>query len=278
MKKVVIEPEEISQDELTYRLDCSAESDTMMISFAVFPAPGGKSAFDFIRSTNPVKVKKLFLRDPNMMWFQKGSPGIGDDVPGVLAFIQNVIAQERIRRVVTIGNSGGGFSALLFGVMLGADEIHAFNPPTRLRGPEDTSAPDQLEALTKEKGNAIPYLDLREIMRKHLQPRTKIYIHYSRGERRDKRHAKYLGEFSNVRLFEFPSVTHHMARFFAERAMLTPLLQVAADGDAEQLQTLTRKMVWTAAPGYIPGRISWFFGKVFSRLGRILRRQKSKGQ
>jgi hypothetical protein len=155
MKKVVLESEEISQDELTYRLDCSAESDTMLISFAVFPAPGGKSAFDFIRSTNPVKVKKLFLRDPNMMWYQKGSPGIGNDVPGVLTFLKNAIAKEGVRRVVTIGNSGGGFSAILFGVLLGADEIHAFNPPTRLQVPDDTSAPEQLEALEKELGPDI---------------------------------------------------------------------------------------------------------------------------
>ena len=75
MKKVKVEPEEISQDELTYRLDNAVSSDILMISFAVFPAPGGKSAFDFIRATNPLGVKRLFLRDPNMMWYQKGSPG-----------------------------------------------------------------------------------------------------------------------------------------------------------------------------------------------------------
>ncbi len=277
MKKVVVEPEEISQDELTYRLDTAAESDTMLISFAVFPAPGGKSAFDFIRSTNPVKVKKLFLRDPHMMWYQKGSPGMGDDVPGVLAFLKNAIAKERIRRVVTIGNSGGGFAAILFGVLLGADEIHAFNPPTRLRIPDDTSAPDHLAALVTEKGDDIPWLDLRGVMRQHLRPGTKVYIHYSRGESRDKRHAKYLTEFPNVRLFEYPFVSHHVARFFAERAMLTPLLQAGAVGDEQQLNVLTRKMVWTAAPGYIPGRIAWFFGKAFRKVGRMLRAQPNKG-
>lgn len=277
MKKVVLEPEEISQDELTYRLDGAAQSDTMLISFAVFPAPGGKSAFDFIRSTNPIAVKKLFLRDPNMMWYQKGSPGIGDDVPGVVAFLKNIIARERCRRVVTIGNSGGGFSAILFGVLLGADEIHAFNPPTRLRIPDDTSAPDQLAALVREQGNDVPWLDLRGMMREHLRPATKIFIHYSRGESRDKRHAKYLTEFPNVHLFEYPFVSHHVARFFAERAMLTPLLQAAATGDERQVHELTRKMVWTAAPGYIPGRIAWFFGKVFSKLNRMVRPQSHKG-
>jgi hypothetical protein len=79
-------------------------------------------------------------------------------------------------------------------------------------------------------------------------------------------------------LFEYPFVSHHVARFFAERAMLTPLLQAVATGDGAQLQMLTRKMVWTAAPGYIPGRISWFFGKVVSKTGRTLRAYFHKGK
>jgi hypothetical protein len=269
MKKVKVEPEEISQDELTYRLDNAVSSDVLMISFAVFPAPGGKSAFDFIRATNPLGVKRLFLRDPNMMWYQKGSPGIGPDVPGVVEFLRKVIAREKVRRVVMIGNSGGGFSALLFGALVGVDEIHAFNPPTRLRQPEDTSAPDQLHALEMEKGTAIPYLDLKEIFRQSLKPTTKVYIHYSRGESRDKRHAKYLREFSSVELIEYPFVSHHVARFFAERAMLSPLLDASAKGDAAAIKETTRKMIWTALPWYIPGRIGWFFGKVFSRIRRV---------
>jgi pimeloyl-ACP methyl ester carboxylesterase len=276
-KKVKVEPEEISQDEQTYLLDNAAASDVLMISFAVFPAPGGKSAFDFRRATHPLGVKRLFLRDPHMMWYQKGTPGISDDVPGIVAFLRQIIASEGVKRIVMIGNSGGGFSALLFGALLGVDEIHAFNPPTRLREPDDTSAPEQLAALELEKGKNIPYLDIREIFREHLRPATKVYIHYSRGESRDTRHAKYLREFPNVRLIEYPFVSHHVARFFAERAMLTPLLDAAARGDEEAVRKTTSSMFWTALPWYVPGRIAWFFGKVVSKIKRILA-QRSAGQ
>ena len=269
-KKVKVEPEEISQGELTYLLDSTAASEVLMVSFAVFPAPGGKSAFDFRRATSPLGVKRLFLRDPNMMWYQKGTPGVGDDVPAVTEFLRKVIAQEGVKRVVMIGNSGGGFAALLFGALVGVEEIHAFNPPTLLREPDDTSAPEQLQALEAEKGRDIPYLDIRDVFRKHLKPETKVYIHYSRGESRDKLHAKYLREFPNVCLIEYPFVSHHVARFFAERAMLTPLLAAAAKGDADAVGQTTRTMFWTALPWYPPGRIAWFFGKVFSRIKRTL--------
>lgn len=270
IKKVKVEPEEISQDELTYLLDNTVASDTLMISFAVFPAPGGKSAFDFRRATHPLGVKRLFLRDPHMMWYQKGSPGIGDDVPGVAAFLKTIIAREGVKRVVMIGNSGGGFSALLFGALLGVDEIHAFNPPTRLHEPDDTSMPDQLAALQAEKGKALPYLDLQDIFRKHLSSSTRVYIHFSRGECRDRRHARYLREFPNVHLIEYPFVSHHVARFFAERSMLTPLLDAAAKGDAEAVRRTTRAMFWTALPWYVPGRIAGLAGKALAKAGRML--------
>jgi pimeloyl-ACP methyl ester carboxylesterase len=275
IKKVNVEPEELAQGELTYLLDSAAASDILMISFAVFPAPGGKSAFDFRRATHPLGVKRLFLRDPNMMWYQKGTPGVGDDVPAVAEFLRKIIAQEGVKRVVMIGNSGGGFSALLFGALVGVEEIHAFNPPTRLREPDDTSAPEQLQALEAEKGKEIPYLDIRDVFRKHLKPHTKVYIHYSRGESRDKRHARYLREFPNVRLIEYPFVSHHVARFFAERAMLTPLLAAAAKGDAEAVEQTTRTMFWTALPWYPTGRIAWFFGKAFSKIKRTLANRSS---
>ena len=271
IRKQQIEPEEISQDEATYRLDGTAGSKTMIISFAVFPAPGGKSAFDFVRATNPLQVQKLFLRDPNMMWYQKGTPGVGDNVPAVAGYIRGVIARAGVMRVVMIGNSGGGFSALLFGALVGADEIHAFNPPTKLLAESDTSCPEQLNQLAAEQGLASPYLDLRRVLGEHLQPKTKIYIHYSRGDGRDKRHARYLAEFPNVQLVQYPFVSHHVARFFAERAMLTPLLQAAVDGDAEALRATTRTMIRTAAPTYIPSFVGLYAAKAWSRVKRIAR-------
>jgi hypothetical protein len=60
-----------------------------------------------------------------------------------------------------------------------------------------------------------------------------------------------------------------VARFFAERAMLSPLLNASAKGDAAAIKKTTQKMIWTALPWYIPGRIGWFFGKVLSRVKRI---------
>jgi hypothetical protein len=264
--------EEIPEDSPTYYLDCRFESATLLISLSVFPAPGGKSAFDFVRAADPIPVKKMFIRDPNMLWYQKGTPGLGTDVPTMAERIRAIIADQHVQRTVMIGNSGGGFAAILFGVILGVDEIHAFNPPTKLHEAADTSMPEQLVVLERELGLGSPYLDLQKVLRQSLTAKTAIYIHYSRGDRKDRRHAYHLSEFPNVHIIEYPSVSHHVARFFAKRAMLSPLLQAVTDGDAAALNRITARMKLRAAPSYVPGLIARFFSRVWRRVKRIVSR------
>jgi predicted esterase YcpF (UPF0227 family) len=261
--------EEIPDNSPTIILDCERPSDTLLISLSVFPAPGGKSAFDFVRAAGPLNVKKIFVRDPYMMWYQKGTPDAGPDVPSIAEHLRSLVVKENVCRVVMIGNSGGGFAAILLGVLVGVDEVHAFNPPTRLHTLDDTSMPDQFRALEREMGLGSPYLDLREILRQHLTQRTKIYIHYSRGDRKDKRHAQYLADFPGVSLIEYPFVSHHVARFFAQRAMLSPLLQAAVSGDAVSLHRITRRMKLRAAPFYLPGRVLWLYFRIVRKLKKM---------
>jgi hypothetical protein len=262
--------EEIPEGSPTFYLDTQRESGTLLISLAVFPAPGGKSAFDFVRAASPLNVKKMFIRDPYMLWYQKGTPGLGTDVPSVAGRLRSIIAEQRVQRTVMIGNSGGGFAAILFGVLIGVDEVHAFNPPTILHEPADTSMPDQLLVLERELGLGSPYLDLRKILGQSLTDKTTIYIHYSRGDKKDKRHARYLAAFPRVHIVEYPSVSHHVARFFAQRAMLSPLLQAAVDGDAVSLRRITRNMKLRAAPWYIPGQILRFLSRARNRVKRLV--------
>lgn len=260
--------EDISAGEPTYRLDCSAESGTMIISFAVFPRAGKSSAFDFVRATGPLAVKKAYLRDPHMMWYQKGTPGIGETVDDVLKFLRGVLEKEKPQRLVTIGNSGGGFAALLFGVLLGADEIHAFNPVTRLLTSRDTTAPEQLDLLLHRQDPSRLKLDLAPVLRESLQPQTKIFVHYSRGDRHDVYHAHHVAEFSAVRLIGYPLVSHHLARYYTIKNRLTPLLQAAADGDEREIGRITTSVARRMVLWYPLAYVGWFFSRVWSRLHR----------
>jgi hypothetical protein len=263
--------EDISQDEPTFRLVDEPGSDTLMISFAVFPRAGGKSAFDFVRATTPIPIKKLFLRDSHQMWYQKGTPGVGDSVPEVAEFVRQIVLREKVKRVIMIGNSGGAYSAILFGAMIGADEVQAFGPPTRLLEEDDTSFPEQLAVLKEERGLTSPFLDLRKVLEQYLKPQTRIVIHYPRGDKRDRIHAGLLRRFPNVRLIEYPMVTHHLARFYTRHHWLTPLLQAAAERDDAAFNKLVSKVRLRTAALYPFAWAGWFAGKVWRKTYRIVR-------
>jgi hypothetical protein len=263
--------EDISQDEPTFRFVDEPGSDTLLISFAVFPRAGGKSAFDFVRATTPIPAKKLFLRDSHMMWYQRGTPGVGDSVPEVAEFVRQIAEREKVKRVVAIGNSGGAYTAIMIGSMIGAHEVQAFNPPTKLLEEEDTSFPEQLAILKEERGLTSPFLDLRRVLEQYLKPQTRIVIHYSRGDKRDRIHAGLLARFPNVRLIQYPMVSHHLARFYTRRQWLTPLLRAVVEKDDATFDAMVRKVKLVTVGLYPFARIGWFVGKASRKSLRIAR-------
>lgn len=258
--------EDVRSGETTLRLDCSRQSDTLLITFAVFPAADGKARFDFVRATSTLNAKRVHVRDEHQMWYQKGTPLLGDSVPEVVASLRKIIEEQNVRRVITIGNSGGGFAAILFGVMLGVDEIHAFNPPTRLVIPDDTSFPERLLTLQKEFGPGKPFMDLRVVLEAHLRAATRITIHYSRGDKTDRRHARYLASFPNVRIIDYPVVVHHLVHFCNARGLLAPLLGAAVDEDDARFGQLVHAIRKAGTSSYIPKRVAWVFEKSWGRM------------
>jgi len=260
--------EDLNPGETALRLDCDHASDTLIVSFAVFPAPDGKPRFDFVRAMSALNANRIDVRDVHELWYQKGTAPLGGSVPEVATSLWKIIANQHVSRVVAIGNSGGGFAAILFGVMLGVDEIHAFNPPTCLMVPDDTSFPEQLLALQKEFPPGKPFMDLRVVLEEHLKPATRITIHYSKGDKTDRRHALYLSSFPHVRVFQYPIIVHHLAKFCNSRGLLAPLLATVVEGDEARFAQLVETIKKKAALTYFPSRVLWIFEKSWSRAVR----------
>jgi hypothetical protein len=250
----------------TVMIDRNSDSDVLLISFAVFPGPDGKSAFDFVGVTSDLPATKVFFRDPNMLWYQLGLDGVGKTVPEIAAYVRNLRATEQSERVVMIGNSGGGFAAILFGTLTGADEIHAFNPPTKLLVEADTSYPEQLAILHSRTGLDNPYIDLRKILLMNPSANPSIYIHYSRGDKKDRKQARYLKNIPNVHLLQYPFISHHLARYLAKRGALSKLMLAAIANDTPGMLAIVTRNKFAALPLYPPLKVSWFVTKVWGRL------------
>ena len=250
----------------TVMVDRNSDSSVLLISFAVFPGADGKSAFDFVGVTSDLPAKKVFFRDPYMLWYQLGLDGVGKTVPEIAAYVESLRMNEQSTRVVMIGNSGGGFAAILFGTLTGADEIHAFNPPTKLLVESDTSYPEQLAILHSKTGLDNPYIDLRKILLRHPNAKPQIYIHYSRGDKKDRKQARYLKGIPNVHLLQYPFISHHLARYLAKRGALGKMMQLAIANDQPGMLAVVRQNMLAAIPLYPPLKVAWFVSKVWGRL------------
>lgn len=73
-------------------------------------------------------LNRILLRDKTFHWFMHGVPGLGTEVDQVVARLKRLVAAIRPSQVWCIGDSMGGYAAVLFGMLLRADRIVSICP------------------------------------------------------------------------------------------------------------------------------------------------------
>ena len=187
--------------------------------------------FEFFRLTATLPIKKLFLRDPLRAWYQRGLPGVGDSVEAVARYLQDLVAAHPVDRIVTVGASAGGFAAILFGNLLGADEVHAFSPQTFIdatnrRRIADERWPEQIAALHQTLSETGPYYDLRNLLHE-TRSRTRYELHFGRDDALDSLHVAHLADLDNVVSRAYDGGGHQLVRVLRDRGELQPILRRA---------------------------------------------------
>ena len=88
--------------------------------------------FDFFGATKRlearagVRFNRILIRDIANAWYHRGVPGLGRHVDDVAASLRTLVRTIRPSEVTTVGQSDGGYAAIMFGMLLGADRIVAF--------------------------------------------------------------------------------------------------------------------------------------------------------
>jgi hypothetical protein len=78
-------------------------------------------------------VNRILVRDPANLWYHHGVPGLGHNVHSVAIALGRLIAQMKPASVTTLGQSMGGYAAVVFGALLNVDQILAFGPMSYFR-------------------------------------------------------------------------------------------------------------------------------------------------
>lgn len=167
----------------------------------------------------------ILLRDPLRLAYLGGIPGRWDTYEKLLDGLREEMAGPGPENTVFLGESLGGFAALLFGHELKAGVVHGFGPITTL------DLRDCLSGSGLFIGLRYYRRELAHLYRNALRHRrlfglrrvlsadngvTRYFVHANRGAPLDYGQARYLAGLPNIDILLHPGqghlVAHHLAR------------------------------------------------------------------
>lgn len=160
--------------------------------------------------------KKLFIRDIEDAWYNKGLPGITKNIRETSVYLKNIIEQQSVEKIVFFGSSSGGYAALLFGYLLDVDQIHAFCPQTKI--------PNNPEEIKLLQGVESGYFDLAAIYQ--TKPiSSDCHLYFDSQFLPDVEHAQHLKQFSSVKLHGYQAgIGHPIALWLKHQQLLQPII------------------------------------------------------
>lgn len=215
-------------DESCVSEDLVAGSRTLYLFFGGIAGGIGMPPFEFYRASRIIDDSRIFLRDPAQAWYQRGLPGIGDDCHAVGQFISSRISESGAPEVRFVGNSMGGFAALLFCSMLGVGSAIAFSPQTFVNTAlrhrfRDTRWAEQIQRM-HETRSAVDVEDLKPWVRRH-HPTLRAEIYVSRANTLDIHHVQRLRRFPNIAVHHFDGAGHDLVRELRDAGRLAEILK-----------------------------------------------------
>jgi hypothetical protein len=213
---------------ISVKPDLRGDARTLLVTFGGLGALGRGPGFEFETTARTLPVKRLFVTDPEQAWYHRGgAPGAA--IADVAHSISELLAGREVERLVTIGNSAGGYAALIFGTLLAADAVISFAPQTVL-DPEvlakmgDHRWDGLLLPLAARGALEEQWLDLRTALPPRRRRDTRYKVYFDETIVWDRLHAERLRELEGVRFYRFGRGGHRLVRGLRDSGALTRLL------------------------------------------------------
>jgi hypothetical protein len=205
-------------------LDLEHDSRTLVIAFAGLKGfLGGFPVFEFRNILSSVDVKSAFFRDHFAAWYHRGVVDVGPGIDSVMAKLREL--EGEAERVVMIGNSAGGYAALLFAALLGC-EAYAFSPqtfidPELLREAGDDRWDTELDALLGSGGFDRRYGDLAPLI---AASEGRFEIFYGALDPVDWKHVERIRGNAQVTVNRIEDCDHRVVRHLRDSGWLLSFL------------------------------------------------------
>jgi len=210
-------------------LDLEPGSPTLVVAFAGLKGfLGGYPAFEFRKTLSSVDVKSAFLRDHYSAWYHRGVVDVGPDIDAVAERLR-ALGREA-DRMVMIGNSAGGYAALLFGALFGC-EAHVFSPqtfidPDMLHAAGDHRWDPELEVLLESGRFDRRYGDLAPLI---ASSSGSFHVYHGVEHPHDVAHAEHIRELPNVTVHPLEGTGHRVVLALRNSGWLHEFLVGMAD-------------------------------------------------
>ncbi len=211
----------INNPESSIAMDLSHPDRPLLIAFGGIAGKMSIPPFEFFNLTANLDVNKIYIRDLRQTWYHSGIQGISDSIDDTAAYLKRKVIESGSNRVAVFGNSMGGYAAILFGVLIQSDIVHAFVPQTFI---DDVNYVRNKQRLLLTQSNySNEYFDLKEVMESH-NCKVDINIYYDPRNELRKKHAEHLRHLKNIKLHPYRDGKHSLVRQFRESGELIKII------------------------------------------------------
>jgi len=212
---------DIKNPDLSTIIDLSYQDRPLLIAFGGIAGALGIPPFEFFNLTRKHDVNKIYLRDLSQTWYHSGLPGVSKSIDDTATFLRRKIDDTGVNKVVVIGNSMGGYAAIIFGILIKADIVHAFSPQTFINDDNFIRSKKQIQNVHNNFSDK--YFDLGEVIKLHSNL-GKFNIYYDFNNKLDKKHARHLKRSRNVKLHPFIGGGHLLIKTLRDSGELHNLI------------------------------------------------------
>lgn len=207
----------------------------LIIAFTGFQGALNVPTFDFFGATGQTDASRILLRDPLQILYLGGCL---PDAPGFRTLVKRLrreIETLGARYITCIGTSSGGYAAMVFGHVLGADRVHAF-APTIYGSAWLTLLSGDWDQLRKRVMPRHLLLDLlmppwlwkyRSLTRtlKTWNGRTEFTVHVCAKNEHDMLRVEPLRGLPHVEITAHPCNTHQVAKYLVRSGQLADVFR-----------------------------------------------------
>jgi len=222
----------VRESEQALSLELDGDSETLLIAFGGMNQRIGIPPFEFFAAAGDIPVKRVFVRDLNQAWYHRGVPGGGTDLMSVHELLAAIVAGQPVTRLVTAGGSAGGYAALVFGTLLGADTVLSFSPQSILDLDElarmgDHRWDDHLRPLVAREELDVRWADLATALPPARRAGTRYEVFCDESLRTDWLHVERIAHVPGLRVYRFGRGSHSLIRELRDRGALNTILRRA---------------------------------------------------